>query len=47
VTQAAVWILRDNPGRQAVLDVLEYDDGEKAITDEYYAEAVRLVEMVK
>lgn len=47
VVQAAIWHLRDNPGKQTMMEVLEYADGEKAITDEYYAEAVKLVEMVK
>ena len=47
VIQAAVWLLRDNPGRLYMLDALEYDDGEKIITEEVYAEAERLVGLIK
>jgi len=47
VMQAAVWILQDNPTRQAVMAALEYDDGEQAVSDGDYDEALRLVEMVK
>jgi hypothetical protein len=41
--QAAIWHLRDRPGKQTMMEVLEYDDGEQAITEEHYAEAIRLV----
>lgn len=47
VIQAAVWYLRENPGRQAIIAALEHEDGERAITDEQLDEAVRFVEMVR
>jgi len=43
VMQAAVWHLRDNPGRAAIAAALEYDDGTSAITAAQFDEAVRLV----
>ena len=44
VAQAAIWYMMDNPGKNKILAELEYDDGTKAITEEDYDEAVRLVE---
>ncbi|MCL2099940.1 MAG: hypothetical protein FWH24_05855 [Oscillospiraceae bacterium] len=46
VVQAAVWYMRDNPSKQYMLDALEYDDGEKAITEEIYQQAAGLVDLL-
>jgi len=49
VTQAAVWYITDNPGKDVILAALEYEDenGERAqaISEEDYIEALRLVEL--
>jgi len=47
VIQAAIWILQDNPTKHYIMEALEFDDGEQAITDEEYEEALRLVERVR
>ena len=46
VAQAAIWYLRDNPGKYNIMNALEYPDGTKAITEDIYNEAVRLADSV-
>lgn len=45
ITQAAIWYVTDNPGKDVILDALVYEDGTKAITENDYNEALRLVEL--
>jgi hypothetical protein len=45
ITQAAVWIIADNPGKEAVLGAIVYENGEQAIKDSDYKEALRLIEL--
>ena len=45
VAQAAIWYVTDNPGKEVILDTLIYEDGTKAITENDYNEAIRLVEL--
>ena len=45
VTQAAIWYITDNPGKDVILNTLIYDDQTNAITEKDYAEAMRLVEL--
>ena len=47
VVQAAIWILQDNPPENIIYGALEYDDGERAVSEAQYEQAVRLVELVK
>jgi hypothetical protein len=46
LNQAAIWYYLDNPGKEKILNELEYSDGIKAITAEDYDAAVNIVENV-
>lgn len=46
VAQTAIWYMRDNPGKNMLLNTLEYPDGTKAVTESDYNEAVRLADLV-
>ena len=43
IAQAAIWHMADNPGKEAILEALVYENGERAITQSDYEEALRLV----
>jgi hypothetical protein len=47
ITQAAIWQITDNPGKEKILATILYQDGTDAISEEDYAEALRLVELIK
>jgi len=47
VTQAAIWQITDNPGKDIILSTIMYQDGTDAITEEDYEEALRLIELAK
>jgi len=46
IAQAAIWHMTDNPGKDRILNSLTYQDNTYAITEEDYAEALRLVDIV-
>ncbi|MCL2059299.1 MAG: thioester domain-containing protein, partial [Oscillospiraceae bacterium] len=43
VTQAAVWIVTDNPGDNSLLNTLVYSDGRRAISSDDLAKAKEIV----
>lgn len=47
VIQAAVWQITDNPGKDKIINEIAYQDGQNAITEEVYNEALRLIEFIK
>gem|GEM_PF-2097025 len=47
IAQAAIWQAADNPGKEAILGALVYENGKGAITAFDYDEALRLVEAAR
>ena len=47
IAQAAIWHILDNPGKEAILGALVYEDGEHAITESDYKEALRYIALIK
>ena len=46
VSQAAVWQILDNPGKDTILNTIIYQDGTDAITEEIYEEALRIIALI-
>ncbi|MCL2095662.1 MAG: outer membrane protein assembly factor BamD [Oscillospiraceae bacterium] len=47
VSQAAAWHITDDPGKVRILNTIVYQDGTDAITEEDYAEAMRIIELTE
>ena len=46
ISQAAVWHITDDPGREKILNTIIYQDGTDAITEEVYNEAMRIIDLL-